>query len=134
MTDETSPKPNIIRRGDERVQCRSSGEIRIDGESHLVQMLDVSSGGCKFRIPGLADADFPYPIPSEFEMTLEGVGLAGAIIWVVSGMYGCRFYEHIMLDDVANILAGGFRMRILPTAQENAPLGEDESPDMGGDQ
>ena len=118
MTDDAPPKINIIRRSDERMQCRSSGEIRLKGEPYLVHMLDVSSGGCKFRISGLGDQAFPHPIPCEFEMILEGVGLSGAIIWVTGGMYGCRFYEHIMLDDVAAILAGGFRMRILPPRED----------------
>lgn len=125
MTDDSPPKTNIIHRGAERVQCRSTGEMRLDGENHVVSMLDVSSGGCKFRIAGLADSDFPYPIPVEFEMTFGGTSLVGAIIWVVSGMFGSRFYEHILLDDVANILSGGFRIRILPTMQ--TPL-SDESP------
>ena len=126
MTDDTVTKTNIIRRSDERVQCRSSGEIRLEGEPYLVQMLDVSSGGCKFRIAGLDNGTFPHPIPCEFEMILDGVGIAGAVIWFTAGMYGCRFYEHIMLDDVAAILAGGFRMRILPPLQNDAE--DDDEP------
>ncbi len=97
-----------------RVACRTEGVIDIAGTEGPLQLVDVSTGGCKFRVPGREDAiDALGPLPIEFVLTSGLTDFPGAIIWRVSRMFGCKFFEHQSLDKVAEIMGGDFRIRLI---------------------
>ena len=102
-----------------RVACRSEGEIVLPDGSRNVQLLDISSGGCKLKFPvvqeGLPLVD---QLPVEFVLTQGPSSVPGAFIWYSGNMFGCHFFDHILLDLIAEIMAGGFRIRLLPKSSQ----------------
>jgi len=103
-----------------RVPCHSMGEIVLTDGTHSVRLLDVSSGGCKIKLPDeydpilLADA-----LPVEFVLTIGSTSVPGGIIWYMADMFGCNFYDHILLDTIAQVMSGGFKIRLLPKSAAN---------------
>jgi len=100
-----------------RVPCHSIGEIVLEDGSHEIHLLDVSSGGCKVKLPYAPEGGvLAQDLPVEFVLTSGSTSIPGAFIWFMSGMFGCNFYEHILLDTIAQIMNGKFRVRLLPKA------------------
>ena len=100
-----------------RMPCHSTGEIVLGDGSHEIHLLDVSSGGCKVKLPDAPDGGIlAGDLPVEFVLTSGSLSVPGAFIWFMSGMFGCHFFEHILLDSIAQIMSGGFRVRLLPKA------------------
>ena len=98
-----------------RVPCHSIGEIVLADGTHNVQLLDVSSGGCKIKLPDDQDPGvLTDSLPVEFVLTIGSTSVPGAIIWYMSEMFGCNFYDHILLETIAQVMSGGFRIRLLP--------------------
>ena len=116
MTDEQGGK-NIKSRSHNRLPCHSVGEIFLPDGVHEVHLLDISSGGCKIKLP-----EFPtggllaQTLPQEFVLTVGATNVPGGVIWFISGMFGCNFFDHILLDTIAAIMGNPFRIRLLPKA------------------
>ena len=104
-------------RSHNRLSCHSVGEIILDDGVHEVQLLDISSGGCKIRLTDAPDGGvLAQQLPEEFVLTVGSTSVPGGIIWFMSGMFGCNFFDHILLDTIAQIMGGPFRLRLLPKA------------------
>ena len=98
-----------------RIPCRSAGEIVLDDGTHEVHLLDVSSGGCKIKLPSVSDGgQLVDKLPVEFVLTSGSTSVPGALVWCMGGMFGCNFFDHLLLDVIAQVMAGGFRIRLLP--------------------
>ncbi len=103
-----------------RVSCSSMGEIFLPGGDHKVQMLDISSGGCKIKFPLVEDGlSLAEQLPIEFVITKGPASIPGAFIWFSGGMFGCHFFDHILLDVIADLMTGAFRVRLLPKSAQS---------------
>ena len=99
----------------ERVNCRSVGRIAIRHGDPLIdiRVVDVSTGGCKFKIDNLPEADkLSTILPATFDLAAQGSFIEGIVIWCANGMFGCRYYEHVGLDEVAKIMRGGIKITL----------------------
>jgi hypothetical protein len=52
-------------------------------------------------------------------ITKGATSIPGAFIWYTGGMFGCHFFDHILLDVIADLMTGQFRIRLLPKSTEN---------------
>jgi hypothetical protein len=91
-------------------------------------LLDASRGGFKLRFdrPDLAMAAL-HPIPRDIIIADQFTKMHATVMWASSGLAGCRFYQHLSLDDVVRMMTGHFRMHLAPLAPAEAP----EAPDSG---
>ena len=98
-----------------RLPCHSTGEFFLSDGTHEVLLMDISSGGCKIKLNDAPDGGvLAADLPIEFVLTVGTLSIPGGIIWFMSGMFGCNFFDHILLDTIAQIMSGGFRLRLLP--------------------
>jgi hypothetical protein len=43
------------------------------------------------------------------------------VMWASGGLAGCRFYQHLSLDDVVRMMSGHFRLQLAPQAVPESP-------------
>ena len=102
-------------RGHARLACHSTGEIVLPDGTHDVLLMDISSGGCKIRLPDVPGGGaLAQDLNTEFVLTVGAASVPGALIWYMSGMFGCHFFDPVMLETLAQIMGSPFRIRLLP--------------------
>lgn len=115
MADQGNQSGPLKSRSHNRLPCQSTGEFFLSDGKHEVQLIDISSGGCKIKLPGAPDGGvLAKDLPVEFVLTIGSISVQGGIVWFMSGMFGCTFFDHIMLDTIALIMGHSFRIRLLP--------------------
>ena len=111
--DHNSAGPAFIPRTHDRVSCQGAGELQTEAGTYPLNLLDISCGGCKIRVPHLTGGGhLAQNLPAEFILTVGAANISGAIIWYMSDIFGCHFYDPILLETVANILGTPFKIRL----------------------
>ena len=114
--DHSSANPGFVARSHDRMSGQGSGELVTETGHYPLTLLDISCGGCKIRVPALTDGGhLAQSLPQDFVLTVGTIHIAGAIIWNMSGMFGCHFYDPILLETVASILGTPFKIRLNAT-------------------
>ena len=112
--NQTEPQKS---RSHNRLPCQSTGEFFLSDGKHEVQLIDISSGGCKIKLTDAPDGGLlAKELPAEFVLSIGSINVQGGIVWFMSGMFGCNFFDHILLDTIAAIMGNPFRIRLLPKA------------------
>lgn len=98
-------------------------------------LVDASRGGFKLRFdhPDLAMAAL-HPIPRDIIIADGYSKMHATVMWATAGLAGCRFYQHLSLDDVVRMMTGHFRLYLPPLpppedAGEGEVVAEGESED-----
>ena len=84
-----------------------------DLESRAV-MVDASRGGFKLRFEKVEEATAALmPLPRDIQVT-NGIGSSflATVMWAKNGLAGCRFYQHLSLDDVVILMTDRFKLQL----------------------
>ena len=87
-----------------------------DLESRAV-MVDASRGGFKLRFENAEEVTASLaPLPRDIQVT-NGMGSSflAAVMWAKDGLAGCRFYQHLSLDDVVILMTDRFKIQLSRT-------------------
>lgn len=79
-------------------------------------MVDASRGGFKLRFEH-AEAAMAVlnPPPRDIIVSnIDNVVFPATVMWAQSGMAGCRFYQHLSLDEVVLLVRNRFRIQVPP--------------------
>jgi hypothetical protein len=98
----------------QRHNCGNDGTfVSGDGESRAF-MVDASPGGFKLRFEAAASAMAALmPLPRDINVTnIENTTFAASVIWAKDGLAGCRFYQHLSLDDVVSLMTARFKLHL----------------------
>ena len=77
-------------------------------------MVDASRGGFKLRFEKAEEATAVLtPLPRDIQV-INGVGSSflATVMWAKDGLAGCRFYQHLSLDDVVTLMTGRFKIQL----------------------
>lgn len=102
--------------GDNRRQFerRRSGlecVFAVGGAESRVVVVDASRGGFKMRFekPDVAEAAFS-PVPRDIVIADRYSKVRATVMWATGALAGCRFHEHLTLDDVVRMKDARFRI------------------------
>jgi hypothetical protein len=97
----------------QRQNCGTEGIfVAADLESRAV-MVDASRGGFKLRFEKAEEATAVLvPLPRDILVT-NGIGSSflATVMWAKDGLAGCRFYQHLSLDDVVILATDRFKIQ-----------------------
>ncbi|KIM00645.1 hypothetical protein CCC_03247 [Paramagnetospirillum magnetotacticum MS-1] len=103
----------------------------LDGMESRAHLLDASRGGFKLRFDQ-AEAAMAAMVPLPRDMTLadQYSKMHATVMWASGGLAGCRFYQHLSLDDVVRVMTGHFRLQLVPLVDPNSdsPQGDQDEP------
>lgn len=90
------------------------------GRESRVVLVDVSCGGAKLRFEA-ADAAMAalLPVPRDIVISDEHSVMPATVMWAGGGLAGCRFHQHLSLDEVGRMMNGHFRLEV-PQPSEQA--------------
>ncbi len=90
------------------------------GRESRVVLVDVSCGGAKLRFHE-ADAAMAalLPVPRDIVISDEHSVMPATVMWAGGGLAGCRFHQHLSLDEVGRMMNGHFRLEV-PEPSEQA--------------
>jgi hypothetical protein len=91
--------------------CGVEGVYVAEGVECPTTMIDASRGGFKLRF---SQPDGPMAtlavLPCDVKVATEGHTHTATVMWARDGLAGCRFYQHLSLDDVVLIATRPFRI------------------------
>ena len=100
-----------------RQRCGTQCALVIDGMESGAYLLDASRGGFKLRFEQ-AEAAMAAISPPPRDIILSGdfTKMHATVMWASNGLAGCRFYQHLSLDEVVGLMqgVGRFRIRVVP--------------------
>jgi len=104
----------------QRQNCGREGAFVMDGLETRVIMVDASRGGFKLRFENVEGAMAVLtPPPRDIAVSnADGAEFFATVLWARDGMAGCRFYQHVSLDDVVTLMTSRFRVQ-LPKPEKN---------------
>ncbi|BAE52224.1 PilZ domain-containing protein [Paramagnetospirillum magneticum] len=104
-----------------RQRCGTECTFVLDGMESRAYLLDASRGGFKLRFD-LADAAMAAmtPLPRDMVVADQYSKMHATIMWASAGLAGCRFYQHLSLDDVVRVMTGHFRLQLVPPPEPEA--------------
>lgn len=80
-------------------------------------LLDASRGGFKLRFERAEAAMAALaPLPRDMVIIDQFAKMHATVMWASGGLAGCRFYQHLSLDDVVRMMTGHFRLELAPLA------------------
>ncbi|CUW41356.1 conserved protein of unknown function (PilZ domain-like 11-111) [Magnetospirillum sp. XM-1] len=110
-----------------RQQCGTECTFVLDGMESRVYLLDASRGGFKLRFEQAETAMAAMmPLPRDMVIVDQFSKMHATIMWASNGLAGCRFYQHLSLDDVVRMMTGHFRLQLVPPVKPEA--GPEASP------
>jgi hypothetical protein len=100
-----------------RQRCGTECTFVLDGMESRVYLLDASRGGFKLRFEQAQVAMAAMaPLPRDMLIIDQYSKMHATIMWASGGLAGCRFYQHLSLDDVVRMMTGHFRLQLAPPA------------------
>lgn len=98
-----------------RQRCGTECTFVLDGMESRVYLLDASRGGFKLRFEQAEAAMAAVnPLPRDLILADQYSKMHATIMWASGGLAGCRFYQHLSLDDVVRMMTGHFRLQLAP--------------------
>lgn len=119
-----------------RQRCGTTCTLDLDGMDSHAQLLDASRGGFKLRFEHAEAAMAAIlPVPRDIIVSGQFTKMHATVMWASNGLAGCRFYQHLSLDEVVELMtsAGGFRLQIVSLAPPEAADGEAPKTDEAGE-
>ncbi|WP_096700430.1 PilZ domain-containing protein [Magnetospirillum sp. 15-1] len=90
----------------------------LDRMESRATLLDASRGGFKLRFDQAEAAMAAIaPLPRDMIIVDQFAKMRATVMWASGGLAGCRFYQHLSLDDVVRMMTGHFRLELAPLAQ-----------------
>lgn len=84
--------------------------LLVEGGDIPAEMVDASRGGCKLRFDDPEGASsILLPVPRDVEIRSGDLSIAAVVMWASGGLAGCRFLQHLTLDELAELLPGPCR-------------------------
>lgn len=104
-----------------RTHCGAECAFVFGGNQSRAMLLDASRGGFKLRFeqPDAVMAALT-PLPRDIIMSDQFSKMHATVMWASGGLAGCRFYQHLSLDDVVRMMGGNFRLQLVPLAEGSA--------------
>lgn len=100
-----------------RQNCGVECAFVLDGMESRVYLLDASRGGFKLRFEHAETAMAAIvPLPRDMIIADQFSKMHATIMWASGDLAGCRFYQHLSLDDVVRMMTGRFRLQLAPPA------------------
>ncbi len=86
----------------------------MEGFDSRAFMVDASRGGFKLRFEQIEGVmKVLTQLPCDLLVSdLHGTGFSATVLWAKDGLAGCRFYQHISLDNVVALMTGKFILRL----------------------
>lgn len=105
-----------------RTRCGAQCTFVFTGGESNATLLDASRGGFKLRFDQ-ADAAMAalVPLPRDITISDQLSKMHATVMWASGGLAGCRFYQHLSLDDVVRMMSGRFRLQLMPLAGAEDP-------------
>jgi hypothetical protein len=111
-----------------RQRCGTECTFVLDGMESRAYLLDASRGGFKLRFEQAATAMAAMvPLPRDMTVADQNSKMHATVMWASSGLAGCRFYQHLSLDDVVRMMTGHFRLQLAPPEAQEDEAGADAS-------
>lgn len=84
------------------------------GAESRVFMVDASRGGFKLRFEQVEAAMTALsPLPRDINViNINNATFAASAIWAKDGLAGCRFYQHLSLDEVVTLMSAKFKIQL----------------------
>ena len=101
----------------QRQNCGTEGVFATADFETRAFMVDASRGGFKLRFE-MADGAMAalLPLPRDIQVTnIRSSVFAATVMWAKNGLAGCRFYQHISLDDVVSLMTAKFKIQLSRT-------------------
>ncbi|CAA7620765.1 conserved hypothetical protein [Candidatus Terasakiella magnetica] len=98
----------------ERHKCGTEGLFLVGTGEVRARMLDASRGGFKLRFEH-SDAVTAVlsPLPRDVKVSTDGYSnFLATVMWAKDGLAGCRFYQHLSLDDVVQLMTRQFKLNL----------------------
>ncbi len=87
----------------------------LDRMESRATLLDASRGGFKLRFDQAEAAMAAIaPLPRDMIIVDQFAKMRATVMWASGGLAGCRFYQHLSLDDVVRMMTGHFRLELAP--------------------
>ena len=100
-----------------RQRCGTECTFVLDGMESRAYLLDASRGGFKLRFDQAEAAmKAVNPVPRDMVLSDQYSKMHATVMWASGGLAGCRFYQHLSLDDVVRVMSGHFRLQLVPQA------------------
>ncbi|MBI3447284.1 MAG: PilZ domain-containing protein [Magnetospirillum sp.] len=102
-----------------RQRCGTTCTLTLEGIDSHAQLLDASRGGFKLRFEHAQAAMAALlPLPRDIIVTGQFTKMHATVMWASNGLAGCRFYQHLSLDEVVELMTsvGGFNIQIAALA------------------
>lgn len=114
---------NLGNRSWQRHSCGTEGIFSFEGDDSRVYMVDASRGGFKLRFEMVElAARVLQPLPRDITVTNGDKSVFSAtVMWAKDGLAGCRFYQHLSLDEVVSLMTGRFILKLAKQQTEAAP-------------
>ncbi len=107
-----------------RQRCGTECTFVLDGMESRAYLLDASRGGFKLRFEQAQAAMAAMaPLPRDMLIIDQYSKMHATIMWASGGLAGCRFYQHLSLDDVVRMMTGHFRLQLAPLAAPTSDSG-----------
>lgn len=98
----------------QRQNCGTEGVFVTTEFETRAFMVDASRGGFKLRFEkGEGAMAVLLPLPRDIQVTnVKGSVFVATVMWAKDGLAGCRFYQHISLDDVVSLMTAKFKIQL----------------------
>ncbi|MDO8607581.1 MAG: PilZ domain-containing protein [Phaeospirillum sp.] len=98
----------------QRQNCGTEGVFGTADFTTRAFLIDASRGGFKLRFELAKEATaLLSPLPRDILITNASNSTFGAtVMWAKDGLAGCRFYQHISLDDVVTLMTAKFKITL----------------------
>jgi hypothetical protein len=108
---------NFVDQGARSWQRHNSGNDGMfvaGGAESRVFMVDASRGGFKLRFEQVEAAMAGLtPLPRDINVTnINNSTFGASVIWAKDGLAGCRFYQHLSLDEVVTLMSARFKIQL----------------------
>ncbi len=112
-----------------RQRCGTECTFVHDGTESRAYLLDASRGGFKLRFEQAQAAMAAMtPLPRDMLIIDQYSKMHATVMWASGGLAGCRFYQHMSLDDVVRMMTGHFRLQLAPLAAPASDAGDGANP------
>lgn len=104
-----------------RTRCGAQCTFVFGDVQSRATLLDASRGGFKLRFDQAEAAMAALtPLPRDITISDQFSKMHATVMWATGGLAGCRFYQHLSLDDVVRMMSGQYRLQLVPLAAPEA--------------
>lgn len=95
--------------------------LLVEGGDVHAEIVDASRGGCKLRFDDPEGASSALlPVPRDVMINCGTLSIIAIVMWASGGLAGCRFLQHLTLDQLAELLPGPCRPAAAPSPSPSA--------------